>query len=174
MTKNNPGPNCCYAKAEPDEPMFVLLGRDPQAPGLVWLWACLRELHGESPVKLADARRCCAEMVAWAAAHGRPVCGLGQSVLAGVFELIRTANYAVKEGVRNAPTEDSFLRMILANTPLESAASAKPTDADRLRALARAVVEMERITNPFQQSDALLACAERAREALASLGEPVA
>jgi hypothetical protein len=28
-TKSNPGPFDCYAKAEPDEPMFVLLARDP-------------------------------------------------------------------------------------------------------------------------------------------------
>ena len=30
-TKNNPGKFDCYTNAEPDEPMFILLGRDPVA-----------------------------------------------------------------------------------------------------------------------------------------------
>ena len=38
-TKDNPGPNDCYAKAKPDEPMFTLLGRDPLAPDLIDYWA---------------------------------------------------------------------------------------------------------------------------------------
>lgn len=41
-TKNNPGKFDCYHKAEPDEPMFVLLGRDPQAAHLVSIWSKLR------------------------------------------------------------------------------------------------------------------------------------
>ena len=41
-TKNNPGAFDCYANAEPDEPMFVLLGRDPLAPFLVSIWAKVR------------------------------------------------------------------------------------------------------------------------------------
>ena len=48
-TKNNPGEFDCYANAQPDEPMFVLLGRDKHAPALVWLWAVLRQLDGEKP-----------------------------------------------------------------------------------------------------------------------------
>jgi hypothetical protein len=38
-TKNNPGEHDCYAGALPDEPMFVLLARDPDAPRLVEEWA---------------------------------------------------------------------------------------------------------------------------------------
>lgn len=38
-TKNNPGVFDCYANAEPDEPMFVLLGRDASAAQIVRLWA---------------------------------------------------------------------------------------------------------------------------------------
>lgn len=34
-TKNRPGTFDCYAAAGPDEPLFVLLGRDPVAPLLV-------------------------------------------------------------------------------------------------------------------------------------------
>lgn len=41
-TKNNPGPFDCYANAGPDEPMFILLGRDALAPSLVRLWAHAR------------------------------------------------------------------------------------------------------------------------------------
>lgn len=38
-SKNEPGQWDCYKNAEPDEPMFVLLARDPLAPFLVRLWA---------------------------------------------------------------------------------------------------------------------------------------
>jgi hypothetical protein len=41
-TKNNPGKFDCLAKAEPDEPFFVLLGRDPQAAHLVSIWSKVR------------------------------------------------------------------------------------------------------------------------------------
>lgn len=41
-TKQNPSPNDCYNRAEPDEPLFTLLARDPLAPGVVRLWAALR------------------------------------------------------------------------------------------------------------------------------------
>ena len=57
-TKNNPGQFDCYANAEPDEPMFVLLGRDKHAPLLVRLWADLRRMEGEDPEKVAEAIRC--------------------------------------------------------------------------------------------------------------------
>lgn len=41
-TKNNPGNYDCYANADPDEPMFILLGRDALAPSLVDIWAMIR------------------------------------------------------------------------------------------------------------------------------------
>lgn len=41
-TKNNPGVFDCHAKAEDDEPLFTLLGRDPLGHALVELWAHLR------------------------------------------------------------------------------------------------------------------------------------
>jgi hypothetical protein len=46
-TKNNPGAFDCYANAEPDEPMFILLGRDPVAGLVVELWAWLRVEMGK-------------------------------------------------------------------------------------------------------------------------------
>lgn len=38
-TKNKPGVFDCYDAAEDDEPMFVLLARDPDAPDRVEEWA---------------------------------------------------------------------------------------------------------------------------------------
>lgn len=37
-TKSCPSKFDCYAKAEPDEPMFVLIARDPLSDTLVHLW----------------------------------------------------------------------------------------------------------------------------------------
>jgi len=42
-TKNNPGEFDCYAKALPDEPMFILLARDPDFYALVEEWAIRRK-----------------------------------------------------------------------------------------------------------------------------------
>lgn len=42
-TKNNPGNYDCYKNAHPDEPMFILLGRDPLAPILTEIWAVLKK-----------------------------------------------------------------------------------------------------------------------------------
>jgi len=71
-TKNNPGSYDCYDKAEPDEPIFVLLGRDPDAPLLVDLWASLRGLRKPDSEKPAEARACAEAMRAWQAAHAGP------------------------------------------------------------------------------------------------------
>lgn len=64
-TKNHPGEYDCYVKAEPDEPMFVLLARDATAPQLVEMWATLRERHGEEAGVVAEARECAASMREW-------------------------------------------------------------------------------------------------------------
>lgn len=114
-TKNKPGKFDCYDAAEPDEPIFVLLGRDKHAPTLVWLWSVMRELDGEVPDKVNEARECCGNMLSWAADHGRPAVGLGQAALAGVMELIRTANYKT-ENAKNIETHDDLLRLYLSKT----------------------------------------------------------
>ena len=64
-TKNNPGEYDCYANADPDEPMFVLLARDPLAPILVELWASLREHAAGTPSKVKEARACALDMRKW-------------------------------------------------------------------------------------------------------------
>lgn len=64
-TKNNPGEFDCYAKAEPDEPMFILLGRDPLAADLVREWARRRvETRGPSE-KVDQAIECAEQMDRW-------------------------------------------------------------------------------------------------------------
>ena len=45
-TKNNPGSFDCYEAAHSDEPMFVLLARDPTAAPLVRIWASVRSGDG--------------------------------------------------------------------------------------------------------------------------------
>jgi hypothetical protein len=41
-SKLKPGRWDCYANAEPDEPMFILLARDSSAPTMVRMWAARR------------------------------------------------------------------------------------------------------------------------------------
>lgn len=55
-TKENPSKFDCYSNAKPDEPMFVLLGRDPCAWILVMAWCWMREKNGESREVLDEAR----------------------------------------------------------------------------------------------------------------------
>lgn len=65
-TKNNPGPFDCYAKAKPDEPIFVLLARDPLAASVVRHWARLRaDEHAEVDPKVIEAHSCAEAMEAW-------------------------------------------------------------------------------------------------------------
>lgn len=84
-TKINPGVFDCYANAEPDEPMFVLLARDELAAAMVSLWAALRigdqgvaEIayhtllhlaaryqHAPDTAKAHEASECAAAMLAW-------------------------------------------------------------------------------------------------------------
>lgn len=74
-TKNKPGAFDCYASAEPDEPMFILIGRDPAAAGLVEEWARRRasaigwgqKPETDSPM-VVEALNCAAHMKAFAAA----------------------------------------------------------------------------------------------------------
>ena len=41
-TKHKPGKFDCYGNAEPDEPIFVLLARDPDAPDTMRYWQMRR------------------------------------------------------------------------------------------------------------------------------------
>lgn len=58
-TKNNPGNYDCYESAAPDEPMFVLLGRDRHGAAVVRHWIALREAEGDTiPSKIDEAKTC--------------------------------------------------------------------------------------------------------------------
>lgn len=64
-TKNDPGKFDCYSRAEPDEPMFVLLARDPIAAMLVALWADTAASLGKEE-KAEEARQCAWDMAEYA------------------------------------------------------------------------------------------------------------
>jgi len=70
-SRNRPGKFDAYEKAAPDEPMFVLLARDPQAPALVRAWIAQRSEKGESSEKLVEASECADAMEAWYDQHRR-------------------------------------------------------------------------------------------------------
>lgn len=66
----------CFARAEADEPMFVLLSRDALAPWLVRAWAVLRTLQiwiGLKPTsdyeRCDEARALAKQMRAWRKAN---------------------------------------------------------------------------------------------------------
>lgn len=72
-TKNFPGQFDCIAKADPNEPMFVLLGRDPAAPFVVQFWIKMREVLGQEQTdpQILEAGACAREMEAWALSMGK-------------------------------------------------------------------------------------------------------
>ena len=70
-TKNNPGKSDCYANAGPDEPMFVLLGRDHEGPALVLLWAFARQRKAEAAAVVTEAIECADAMVTELLSRGR-------------------------------------------------------------------------------------------------------
>jgi hypothetical protein len=72
-TKNNPSRYDCMKAAEPDEPYFVLLGRDRDAAALVREWAMKRSAEGESGDKVMEALSTAAAMEKFAMEyHSRP------------------------------------------------------------------------------------------------------
>lgn len=72
-TKNNPSRYDAMAAAEPDEPYFVLLGRDRGAAKLVREWAVNASNNGTSGDKIMEALDCAAAMERFAMEyHSRP------------------------------------------------------------------------------------------------------
>ena len=70
-TKQNPGQFDCYENAKDDEPMFVLLARDPLAPQVVEFWANLKLTLKPPPQTLrtlkksTEAMGCARSMKVW-------------------------------------------------------------------------------------------------------------
>ena len=70
-TKLNPGRFDCYGNAAPDEPMFILLARDPMAPAIVRRWASHRAMDPDTPPEqIEEALACADEMERWRSARG--------------------------------------------------------------------------------------------------------
>lgn len=71
-TKEKPGQFDCYANALPDEPMFVLLARDPLFYEFVTMWArrrgqaidCGDRPQSDTPM-VDEAMRCAADGQLW-------------------------------------------------------------------------------------------------------------
>jgi hypothetical protein len=97
-TKAQPGDYSCYDKAEPDEEIFVLLGRDRHAAALVRLWAEMREREGEDPIVVEEARECADRLEGQARALGKPV-----MTMESVVMFATTLKQAKEEAVA-APT----------------------------------------------------------------------
>lgn len=73
-SKNKPGAFDCYGKAEPDEPYFTLLGRDPAAWIVVRFWAALRDeldLLDEEKDQIMEAAKCAEDMREFAKSKGK-------------------------------------------------------------------------------------------------------
>jgi len=79
-TKNNPGKFDCYNKLEPDEPHFVVMGRDAVGWVAVLMWIGSRlematvqatPMSQEEIDKLLEARDCARAMYDWAKARGK-------------------------------------------------------------------------------------------------------
>ncbi len=121
-TKEQPGAFDCYANAQPDEPMFVLLGRDKHAPALVWLWASLREIDQEHPAKVQEARECAIAMGAYRTGPlGKDgPAGFGVALLACAIDLVRVANQAAaRDGALQQPSTIETFRTWMALTKVE-------------------------------------------------------
>jgi hypothetical protein len=62
----------CLSKAKPDEPVFVLLGRDPVACAVIEFWSVLREkIVGGDEDQVREARECAIEMGRYAKSLGK-------------------------------------------------------------------------------------------------------
>lgn len=121
-TKQNPGPNDCYAKAQPDEPLFTLLARDPFAREAIAYWIHLRSGGGsfnalrliqaaaiQNP-KLVEARACIDEMRKWQRASAPPehhfACPLEPTLKAGTWWCRRGEKHVTVGQCCNAPVSD--------------------------------------------------------------------
>lgn len=56
-TKNNPGEFDCYAAADPDEEMFILLARDSFAPDIIEEWCRRRAIRARREKDPAEGER---------------------------------------------------------------------------------------------------------------------
>jgi hypothetical protein len=103
-TKAEPSVYDCWAKAEDDEEMFILLGRDRHAAALVRLWAEMREREGEDPMVVEEARECADRLEEQARALGKPVMNLESLVMFATTLRQEKEEAAATAAVPAAPT----------------------------------------------------------------------
>ena len=73
-TKEKPGTYDCYGALKPNEPYFLLRGRDPLSAVLVRMWCTLRRLtrqpwNEREENKVNEALRCSVDMDQWRRDH---------------------------------------------------------------------------------------------------------
>ncbi len=99
-TKNAPGKFDCYDNADPNEPMFILLGRDLAAPRTIleWVYERLR-LYADKPnlEQLLEALQCARTMLEW-----RPRVS-AQPTLIEIQQLEHRLRGRVELGLEEAP-----------------------------------------------------------------------
>lgn len=77
-TKIEPGAFDCYSRAKPDEPMFILLGRDKAAAKAVRYWVLERIKTGKNKAtdhQIIEAYECAQAMEAYEERHHRVASG---------------------------------------------------------------------------------------------------
>ncbi len=77
------------------------------------------ELDDEDPLKVKEARECIVAMIQWSNSRGKKSVGMGQSVLAGVLELIRAANAGIANAENMPTNRTDFLRRMFCRTEFE-------------------------------------------------------
>lgn len=101
-TKSNPGSFNCYDRAEPDEPLFTLLGRDPAASFAVALWVRVRTMMFGGSEQVAEAAGCSEQMRDWALRLGK-----GEA-LKSAYDAFRAACVEVARGEIQAEASELF------------------------------------------------------------------
>jgi hypothetical protein len=180
-TKNNPGDYDCYANAHPDEPMFILLGRDDRAPALVDQWARASEARGTDPKKVAEARRC-ADAMRWWKAHGvRPAaacpCGPNCTGLCSAPKPASEADIRAVLGIIMDYVDDHFRGegALTAATVIRLLAELLALRADKADTIDERVRRMEAdLTEARKDRDHLLAQLESANDTMGETNDALA
>lgn len=145
-TKANPSKFDCYANAAPDEPMFVLLGRDVHAAALVEEWANARVGSGVELDKVREARQVALDMRAYCEGLGKQPKRLASPKWVVVVEdrendvLYSTLCYS------DGDMEAAYIHAQEPNEPLE-------VDEGELSDFARECIELLRSTEQWNLLD---------------------
>lgn len=114
----------CYAACRPDEPMFVLLGRDPQAGALVEQWAATRELNREDPAKVDNARAIAKSMRLYAVRLGKE---MADTLAMVELKRLRVHTHNLRTTLGRAVTSLIEARLFLGRSPAPESVRARCT-----------------------------------------------